>query len=95
MRTRAIKATKIKAATRLVVWPRPPEIIEGEKVHRYVILGMVMTGTPIEGLEDKNEVIIDDGKAHLLAEFLTKARKRKAKIVVGDALSALLSLDLI
>jgi hypothetical protein len=37
-----------KEAVKLVLWPRDPQVIEGETVYPYVILGLVMTNKPIE-----------------------------------------------
>lgn len=72
-----------------VVWPRDDQSDKG--VYRYVIVGMIVTNKPLEGLS-KNEIILD-GHAAGIAEALQTIPQKNAKITTGDATNVLLNLS--
>ncbi len=83
--------------SKIVVWPRTP--IDGPNglLYRYAVVGLIVTDTPIDSLEEfqglggVTEAVID-GKT-LLADALDKASKRQAKIRLSDASMVLTSLN--
>lgn len=87
-----------KEAFRGVIWPR--EVLadsQGKSVHRYVIVGMLVTEKPIEGLAP-NETVIDSmvsffGDETGIGPALSKAQKFEAAFPLGDASNVLLSLN--
>lgn len=87
----------MKEQFRGVVWPREESVDSaGKPVYRYVVVGMLVTDTPIEGL-DPNETIIDGAMTRHVAEMgmagaLERAPKFKASRPLGDSNSVLLSL---
>lgn len=80
-----------RAEIKAVVWPRDPKDVKKDKVHRYVIIGMILSDVPIDGLEGENEVVIE-GNCDGMIEILREIKKRKANRVIGDAVDAMLSL---
>lgn len=71
-----------------VIWNR--DKVEG--LHRYVIVGMIVTDHEIENLEN-NEVVIDGQTFGLLRVALQDQNTRQSKVRVGDASDALLRLN--
>lgn len=87
-----------KEAFRGVVWPREAQDdLQGKPVYRYVIVGMLVTDKPIEGLHS-NETVLDgvinlhDGE-NGIGDVLAKAGKFLPAYPVGDATSVLLGLS--
>lgn len=73
-----------------VVWNKG-SVKEDEKInHKYVVVGILVTDTPIEEFEG-NECSID-GPAFGLSNALSLIRKGKLKCKIGDATDVLLSL---
>lgn len=89
--------TNMKEQFRGVVWPREQGLDENdEPIYRYVVVGMLVTNSPIEGL-DPNETVIDGVMPRYVREMgmagaLEKAPKFKPAMSIGDANSVLLSL---
>lgn len=79
-----------------VIWPRTPflgKTKQGEKtIHRYIIVGMLVTDEPIDKFEGKNELFCDGATQGMAIPFET-VRKRKPKYTVGNATSVLLNLN--
>lgn len=59
--------------------------------HAYIVMGVLITQEPIEGI-DANESVIDGKTFGALTELLNVLPKRKAKIKTGDATNTLLSI---
>lgn len=79
-----------------VVWPRPADDTDGKPTYRYAIVGMLITDTPIAGL-DPNETVIDGTLTRFVDEMgiagaLEHAPKFHAARTIGDANNVLLSL---
>jgi hypothetical protein len=85
-------------AFRGVVWTREQALDNnGKPVYRYAIVGMLVTDTPIAGL-DPNETVIDSEAVFFdnsggIAVALSNAKKFKAAAPLGDASSVLCSLN--
>lgn len=81
---------------RCVVWPRKPIKSKGSptgKVYRYTVVGMLVSDTPIDSIEGKNEVILDGGGYGLrLGDTIGSIVQKKPKFKLGDATEALLAL---
>ena len=83
-----------------ILWPRSPiaaKVRTGKKnttqlVHRYVVIGMLVTDKSILQFEGKNELVLD-GPLSGLARVLTGIKTRKPKFRTGDATCVLLSLN--
>ncbi len=78
-----------------VCWPRGPSTIvskDGKPIYRYAVVGVLVSDQPIEGLEGKNEVVLE-GHGAMMAETLTTMPQREPNIKTGDATNVLLSLD--
>lgn len=85
----------MKEHLKAVVWPKGEFTSEsGQKVHRYVVIGMLVTDTPIEQFEGKNEIVLD-APTNKVVGALTSFPQRKSKQQSMDASSTLLSLDII
>ena len=88
----------LKEHFRGVVWPREPSQDEaGKKQYRYVIVGMLVTDTPIEGLHP-NETVIDGTMLRYVPELgMAGAIERAPKFIAagptGDATGVLLGLN--
>lgn len=74
-----------------VVWPREPTAIDGEHVHRYAVVGVLLTSKPIPGF-DVSEIILA-GRSPGLAEALGQAELGGCNWQLGDANDVLCSLD--
>ena len=81
-----------------VVWPRP-EVLDnnGKPAYRYVVVGMLVTDTPIEGLHP-NETVLDGVVERYVSEMgfagaIQRAPKFQAATPLGDATSVLLRLE--
>ena len=70
------------------VWPRPELADKG--IYRYVVVGMIFTDKPLDGLSD-NQIVLD-GHAAGMAEALETITQKEANIKVGDATDVLLNL---
>ena len=68
-----------------VVWPR-----NDGPLHRYVIVGMLVSEKPIPEFEGKNEILID-GPSFGASDLLLSIRHRESNFG-GDAVNVLLSL---
>lgn len=82
-----------------VVWPHGSKAQGKGKppVYRYVVVGILVTDTPIPSLEGPNthglsEFILDDQLQGEFAALLERAAKRAPKIRLGDASEVLVSL---
>ena len=75
-----------------VVWPRETQAGPSGPVYRYVVVGMVVTDTPIEEFHGKNEVFLD-GPGQGIALSLAGVNSRPPKFKLGDAASVLVSLS--
>lgn len=90
----------IKEQFRGVVWPREPGDtvdVDGKPVFPYVIVGMLVTDTPIEGLHH-NETVIDGAMTRYAKEMgiagaIERAAKFHAAYRLGDAIGVLSNLD--
>lgn len=73
-----------------VIWPRP----EKDSCYRYVVVGMLVTDTPIENFSG-NDTICLDGKSFQLMEALSAVEQTNPGVfpVRGDANSVLLRLN--
>jgi len=49
----------MKEHFRGLVWPRDPKQGPEGKVYRYLVVGLLVTDTPIDGLEGHNETLLD------------------------------------
>lgn len=83
-----------------VIWPRGIMDIPGGKVHRYVVVGILVTGEPIPEFDGKNEVILSGssgffaglGLADTLAEIpVSETTSEETRF--GDATDVLLNLS--
>jgi hypothetical protein len=89
---------QLKEHFRGVVWPREAsQDASGKPVYRYVIVGMLATDTPIEGLHP-NETVIDGTMLRHVSEMgmagaIERAPKFTAPYPLGDATWVLLSLE--
>lgn len=81
----------MKQHIKAIVLPEKSLINKGRKIYRYAIVGMLVTDTPISGIEGKNEIVLDC-EPFGLAEMLEGLLKRKAKIKLGDASQILTAL---
>ncbi len=81
---------------RAVIWPRGKQLQSGNKpeVYRYVVIGLLVTDEPIEGIEGKNEIVLD-GRSWGLCDVLKSLPQKKSRIKLGDANMVLTSLDII
>lgn len=68
-----------------IIWPR--DRVDG--LYRYVVVGMVVSNTPIEEFEGKNELFLAGESS--LADPLVRIRHRESDFK-GDATNVLLSL---
>ena len=88
----------MKEQFRGVVWPRENgKDADGKPTYRYVVVGMLVTDTPIPGL-DPNETVIDGVVERYVEELgiagaLERAPKFEASLPLGDANNVLLSLE--
>jgi hypothetical protein len=82
----------MKQHIKSVIWPRGKFDTDKQKVYRYIVVGMIVTDTPIEKWEGKNEIVLDGPSDNLVQSF-TKIKQRKSKVKTGDAINVLLSLD--
>ena len=76
-----------------VIWPRDNRAdAHGQQagLHRYVIVGMLVTSEPLPNL-DGNEHLID-GAVFGLGDLLSLAPQRAPKLRIGDSTSVLTSL---
>ena len=71
-----------------IVWPRNEADNDGP--YRYVIVGMLVTDEPLQGL-DGNEFLVE-GPGVGLAEILQQIPKRQPSRRVGDAVDVLTGL---
>lgn len=78
----------MKEYLRGVIWPREP----ADGKYRYVVVAMLVTDKPLEGIEGKNELVVD-GQVFGLSDILESVRKRKPNIQLGDATDVLLNLE--
>lgn len=60
--------------------------------YRYIVVGLLVTDKPLEGLEGKNEILLD-GHAAGIAEALETITQKKLATRVGDANDVLLRLQ--
>lgn len=76
-----------------VVWPRGKFTQPNGKaaVHRYVIIGMLVTSESVPELEQVTKPVVDSACAGL-SERLASLKRRKPRIKLGDASSVLTSL---
>lgn len=81
----------IREYLRAVIWPRKPIAKPGKPTnYRYVIIGFLVTDTPLEGIEGENEVVLD-GQTFGLSYALEGMEKREnAEYRFGDATDVLL-----
>lgn len=90
----------LKEHFRGVVWNREQGLDASAKpVYRYLVVGMLVTDTPIEGL-DQNETVIDGVMPRYVREMgmagsLERASKFHPAQKLGDATNVLLSLETI
>jgi len=87
----------MKEYFRGVVWPREPKTAchSNEKVHRYIIVGMLVTDEPIVELEG-NQFIVDGNVLPMGAGFGSALRgtyKTESSRPLGDASDVLLNLQ--
>lgn len=68
-----------------IVWPR-----NDGPLHRYVVVGMIVSEKPIPEFEGKNEVLID-GPGYGMSNLMSSIRHRESNFG-GDAVNVLLSL---
>jgi len=81
---------RAKEHLRAVVWPREPR----NGIYRYVIVGMLVTDRPIEGLEGFNETILDDRAAGMSAVLAGMPKRENDRgWPIGDASEFLVSLE--
>lgn len=86
----------IKQFIKGICWPRGKTTAKEEgsdketECFRYVIVSMIITDKPLDGLEG-NEFVLE-GEAYGIAESLEKISKRKPNRIVGEASEVLLSL---
>jgi hypothetical protein len=77
-----------------VVWPRPPK--DGK--HRYVVIGMVVTDSPIEAFEDKSklgfsEIELDGPTFGYLSDTLSPLGQKEVNRNIGCTSELLASLN--
>lgn len=84
----------MKEHFRGVIWPRgeTPQPEPLKPVYRYIVVGMLITDKPVEGLEGKNELVVD-GSAEGLAQILQQLPVKQPRNRLGDATDVLLQLD--
>lgn len=80
----------MKQHFRGTIWPHP---LEDKGIYRYVVVGMIVTDKPLEGLSG-NQIVLD-GHAAGMAEALETITQKEANIVVGDATDVLLNLKIL
>ena len=87
-----------KEAFKGVVWCHGPVALEtGEEVHRYLVVGMLITDKPIASLEAGEGRDIDSeailcGPCDGLADALANVEQGEADVRLGDASMVLLQL---
>lgn len=74
-----------------VVWPR--ERVDDGRLYRYTIVGLLVTDKPLDGIEGKNEVVLDGSSFTLLSEALVSIKQVEPAIRIGDANMILTSLN--
>jgi hypothetical protein len=86
----------MKEIFRGVIWPREnPETVDGSAAYKYVVVGVLVSDTPINGL-DPNETVIDGvvvSASGGMTGMLSKAGKFHPAFKLGDANSVLHSLN--
>ena len=80
-----------KEAVKLLLWPRGEGEINGEKVHKYVVLGIVVTDKPIEWPVES--VVMTHALGTPLTDYLDASKKHSLDYVFGDANLALQTLS--
>jgi hypothetical protein len=82
-----------------VIWPRGtyPAKVKGNKnvqnVYRYIVVGMMVTDTPISQFEGKNEIWLDGPVSNLVEPFAQTKIKKRPNCYSGDATNILLGLN--
>jgi hypothetical protein len=71
-----------------VIWPRGS--IEG--LHRYAVIGILVTDEPIPEFDGKNEIVLD-GNALGIEDILGSIRQHTPKFRLGDANMVLTNLQ--
>lgn len=84
----------MKEHLKCVVWPRDPLDGPEGKIHRYVIVGMLVTDQPLQNLEGENEVVLDHTFHEMpIGSILALAKTRAPKRRLSSADGVLLSLQ--
>ncbi len=86
----------IREHFRGVVWPRQSNDTPSDEhkgLYRYVVVGMIVTDKPIEGLAENQTVL--DGNATGMADVLQHITQKEANVKVGDATDVLLNLEIL
>lgn len=76
-----------------VIWPRPPG--EKEPLHRYLVVGMIVSKEPIPEFTGHNEIVLDGSTFGNLADALGGVPRYEPSGTLGDASSVLLRLETI
>jgi hypothetical protein len=80
---------------RAIIWPRQGEDIppatggHGKPIYRYAIVGLILTDTPIDGLEGNQYFV--DGQSFGIADMIAKGTE--TDISLGNANTVLTGLD--
>jgi len=73
-----------------VLWRRDPVSVPEGELHRYTVVGMLVTDRPLRVCSDETAI---DGTVTGVAEALEGARHVRPRDLLGDANSVLMSLD--
>lgn len=84
--------TKLKEYFKGVVWPHEPVDGPQGRLYRYVVMGILVTDTPIEKFEFKNELVLDGSPLIDLSCVLAMIPQRASKVTLGDATDVILNL---
>jgi len=89
----------VKEHFRGVIWPRgEAKQKDLPKVYRYMVIGLLVTDEPIEGIEGKNEIVVDGPKNPLsaaMSDVLQGLKQKKPAFKLGDANQVLTNLEYI
>lgn len=73
-----------------VIWPRPADA-EHKNLHRYIVIGMLVSDQPIENFHP-NETLLD-GPTKGLVKSIKNIKQKKPKFTLGDANMVLTNLN--